>query len=330
MSTQLVVPRSDMSIQSDCVFKPIEPWDRLSASNAPIQIMKSNKNSIGTPAVPFGIESPVDESLNVCTEDIFNHMVKQQSDFVSPETFNPEATYIPYRRYLVDWMSDVGEQCRLHNTTVHVSILFLDKIFRDREIPRCEWQLLATACISIASKYEEAEEHCPPIPNLLQLTKLYQTGINSLSFREGELEVMKYLGWRLRVVPPLHIIGYYVAKGTTYTDDTWQGHEIIEKIPKYIKKYAEFFCNLTLQEYTFQQYLPSHLAAAILLASRVALQVYPRWRSELVRLTGYEECDIIGVFNHVWSYYEEQFPGHGSRSISPRNVTSAAIVGPYS
>mmetsp|Transcript_23158 Transcript_23158/g.28414 ORF Transcript_23158/g.28414 Transcript_23158/m.28414 type:complete len:277 (+) Transcript_23158:701-1531(+) len=246
-------------------------------------------------------------------------------DYVSPASYYPNASYLPYRRYLVDWMSDVGEQCRLHNTTVHVSILYLDKIFRSRDIPHSHWQLLATACISVAAKYKEAEEHCPPIPELLQLTKLSAAGHNPLSFREGEVEVLRYLGWRLRAVPPLHMIGYFLSKGATFGDDTWQGRSLIEKIPKYVKKYAEFFSNLTLQEYAFQQYLPSHLAAAILLASRVALQLQPRWRPELARLTGYDEHEIIDVFQHVWSYYEEQFPGHGSRSISPKSVTNENI-----
>ena len=256
-------------------------------------------------------------------------MVDRQRDFVSPDAYNPDAAYLPYRRYLVDWMSDVGEQCRLHNTTVHVSILFLDKIFRSNNIPRSQWQLLATACISVAAKYEEAEEHCPPIPDLLQLTKLNQAGLTSLSFRDGESEVLRHLGWRLRAIPPLHIIGYFLAKGVTFQSDTWQERSLIEKIPKYVKKYAEFFCNLTLQEYAFQEYLPSHLAAAILLASRVALQLQPRWRPELTRLTGYEESDIKSVFNHVWSYYEEQFPGHGQRSISRASPMSITEGFPY-
>ena len=248
-------------------------------------------------------------------------------DYVSPATYCSTSSYLPYRRYLVDWMSDVGEQCRLHNTTIHVSILYLDKIFRSREIPRGQWQLLATACISIAAKYEEAEEHCPPIPDLLRLTKLGHAGHTSLSFREGELEVLRHLGWRLRAIPPLHAVGYFLSKGATFQDDSWQGRALIEKIPRYVKKYAEFFCNLTLQEYSFQQYLPTHLAAAIILASRVALQLEPRWRPELARLTGYDELEIIDVFQRVWSYYEEQFPEHGARAISPRSV--AATVDMY-
>jgi hypothetical protein len=63
-----------------------------------------------------------------------------------------------------------------HTTLIHVSILYLDKVFQSREIPRSQWQLFATACISVAAKYEEAEEHCPPIPDLLNLTKLSNAG----------------------------------------------------------------------------------------------------------------------------------------------------------
>jgi hypothetical protein len=264
----------------------------------------------------------IDQKLGMCTEDLFIDMCERQHDYVSPRTYTPDAAYIPYRRYLVDWMSDVGEQCDLHTSTVHVSILFLDKIFRSRDVPRSHWQLMATACLSIAAKYEEAEENCPPIPDLLRMTKLHDVGHTSLTFREGEVEVLRHLGWKLRAVPPLHVLGYFLSKGVVFHEDIWQGRKLIDKIPKYIKKYADFFCNLTLQEYSFQQYLPTHLAAAILLASRVALQVTPRWRPELTLLTGYAESEISGAFTHVWSYYEEQFPGHGARSISPRSVVS--------
>lgn len=310
---------------TDCMFKPIQSWDRPVPSSIPVQSLQHGiRGTSDEPTLsrPYGIETPIDVELNVCTADIFEDMKERQVDYVSPNDYSPQASYLPYRRYLVDWMSDVGEQCRLHNSTVHVSILFLDKIFRSNEIPRSHWQLLATACISVAAKYEEAEEHCPPIPDLLQLTRLSQAGHTSLSFRDGELEVLRHLGWRLRAVPPIHFIGYFLSKGAIFQDDTWQDRALIEKIPKYVKKYADFFCNLTLQEYAFQQYKPSELSAAILLASRVALQLQPRWRPELAKLTGYAESDIIHVFNHVWSYYEEQFPGHGQRSISPRGVNA--------
>jgi len=310
-------------ISEEFSFKPIRSWDRASTPTESMERMSmENAEDVVKESEPYGIDTEVDDILCVCTEDLYNDMKIRQVEFVSPANYSQNASYLPYRRYLVDWMSDVGEQCRLHISTVHVAILFLDKIFRSRNIPRGQWQLLATACISVAAKYEEAEEHCPPIPELLRLTKLGNAGHTSLSFREGELEVLRYLNWQLRAIPPIHIIGYFLAKGPIFYDDTWQGRALIEKIPKYVRKYADFFCNLTLQEYSFQQYLPSHLGAAIILASRVALNIEPRWRPELVRLTGYREIEITDIFHHVWSYYEEQFPGHGSRAISPRSVTN--------
>mmetsp|Transcript_19847 Transcript_19847/g.43078 ORF Transcript_19847/g.43078 Transcript_19847/m.43078 type:complete len:327 (+) Transcript_19847:90-1070(+) len=310
-------------VSGEFTFRPIQSWD--SRTGTPTQCMErmSMENiEEGMESKPFGINTPIDEILCICTEDLYLDMKERQVEYVSPANYSQNASYLPYRRYLVDWMSDVGEQCRLHNSTVHVAILFLDKIFRSRNISRGQWQLLATACISVAAKYEEAEEYCPPIPDLLRLTKLGDAGHTPLSFREGELEVLRYLNWQLRAIPPIHIIGYFLAKGVTFNDDAWQGRALIQKIPRYVKKYAEFFCNLTLQEYSFQQYLPSLLGAAIILASRVALNIEPRWKTELVTLTGYNEVEITDAFHHVWSYYEEQFPGHGSRSISPRSVTN--------
>ena len=96
------------------------------------------------------------------TSDLYDSMKLVQSEYVSASTHNPSASYLPYRRYLVDWMSDVGEQFNLHQTTIHTAILYLDKIFREQDgakpPPRQKWQMLATACITCASKYEEAEE----------------------------------------------------------------------------------------------------------------------------------------------------------------------------
>jgi len=304
------------------MFKPIKTWEDRDQCSQPIEVSMSISSDL---SLPYGVREDIDTTLGMCTEDLFVDMCERQLEYVSPSTYSPQASYIPYRRYLFDWMSDVGEQFHLHTSTVHVSILFLDKIFRSRDIPRSHWQLLATACLSVAAKYEEAEEHCPAIPDLLKLTKLSNVGHNSLSFRDGEVEVLKYLNWKLRAVPPIHVVGYFLSKGATFEDDTWQGRALIDKIPKYVKKYAEFFCNLTLQEYSFQQYLPTHLAAAIILASRVSLQITPQWRPELQLLTGYSEDEIKGAFKHVWTYYEEQFPGHGTRSISPRSVVSRAV-----
>ncbi|CAB9512730.1 D-type cyclin [Seminavis robusta] len=273
----------------------------------------------------------LDEVLNMDSRDLYLDMKQRQSEYVSPETYSPNASYLSFRRYLVDWMTSIGESFRLHDSTIHVSVLFLDKILRSRnEIPREQWQLIATACISLAAKYEEAEEHCPHIPDLLRVSKLSNAGHTSLTFREGETQVLNYLNWKLRAVPAIHVVGYFHSCGVLFDTDRWNNPAPASKVNASLEKFAVFFSNLTLQSYEFCKYYPTLLGAAILLASRVAVKVEPHWRPELTKLTGYKESDIEECFRHIWHSYSAQFPNHVTqyqyRSSSPRSVVFTPVT----
>jgi hypothetical protein len=79
------------------------------------------------------------------------------------------------------------------------------------------------------------------------------------------------------------------------------GKPLIEKVPRYIKKYTDFFADLCLQDYRFQQFAPSLLAAAIVAAARRALNIEPVWRTELIVLTDTKEPDAQKCFTNVRS-----------------------------
>jgi len=143
----------------------------------------------------------------------------------------------------------------------------------------------------------------------------------------------------------------------TFTTDTMQGVALVPRVPRYVKKYVEFFADLTLQgmvvdmgvlqdvgsqttahslffsptEYEFQQYPASLLAAAIVAAARRALSIRPLWCQSLTTLVGYSQLDIADVFSHVWKYYLECFPAEGAAAdkahashATPTNVTAFA------
>lgn len=279
---------------------------------------------------PTKRRAAIDEALGIDTTDLYLDMKERQVDYVSPQSYNPSAAFVSFRRYLVDWMTGIGEKLHLHTSTIHCAVLFLDKILRSRnDIPRSQWQLLATCCISLAAKYEEMEEDCPLLPDLLAVTKLNRIGHTSLTFREGELRVLQYLNWELRAIPPIHVVGYYMAKGSVFEDDIWHKYQQPpSKVYDSVQKFVIFFSNLCLQQYSFQQYLPTKLAAAILLASRVAVQLEPQWKPELTALTGYEEWEIEDCFSHLWNYYSSQYPNHVSslRALSPRSVMAPAAA----
>jgi Cyclin, C-terminal domain len=67
---------------------------------------------------------------------------------------------------------------------------------------------------------------------------------------------------------------------------------LVNKVTRYMKKYVEFFANLCQQDYSFQRYLPSTIAAASVLAARRALCVQPLWRPELETLSRCKLADI--------------------------------------
>lgn len=102
---------------------------------------------------------------------------------------------------------------------------------------------------------------------------------------------------------------------------------MIEKIPRYIKKYNDFFANLCLQDYFYAQFSPSHLAASILYASRHALSLTPLWRPELEKLTGHSLEQVYQVFEHIWKFYADTFPSHARKSTaSPKGIEEVDAI----
>ena len=65
---------------------------------------------------------------------------------------------------------------------------------------------------------------------------------------------------------------------------------------------------MSLQQYAFQSYPCSLLAASIVAASRRAVRLDPIWSDELSELTGYNHAYVHPVYRCLWSYYIENFP----------------------
>jgi len=49
-------------------------------------------------------KTSLEQELKVCFKDLYNSMRMVEGEFTSPESYNPTAPYLPFRRYLVDWM----------------------------------------------------------------------------------------------------------------------------------------------------------------------------------------------------------------------------------
>ena len=62
--------------------------------------------------------------------------------------YKPAANWLQFRRVLVDWMCEAGDEFNLKLSTMHVSVMLLDRILHNTSVTRNKLQLVAIACIS--------------------------------------------------------------------------------------------------------------------------------------------------------------------------------------
>lgn len=142
------------------------------------------------------------------------------------------------------------------------------------------------------------------IPTLAELNECSNNAYSVDALKEMEVSVLRHLGWCLSLVTPIHFLQFYQARGIVFLADLFEGGpDNRASALKYVKKYADFFAELCLQEYTFQQYLPSVMGAAVIAAARRAVKIDPIWNEELESLTTYNEKQIFKAYRHLYTYY---------------------------
>ena len=177
----------------------------------------------------------------------------------------------------MDWIAETSEDLKLDITTVHVAALYLDRVLLKAHdassgrclIPRHLWQLVAMVCLRVAGKFEEREEDVTGDANGMLCVAGEQRvnaveaftrhlgdaakSVTPAQIREWEIFVLEQLGWHLSSVTPVHCLTYFQGRGVVFQDDSWNGKPVIDKIPRYVKKYNDFFANLCLQDYFYTQ-----------------------------------------------------------------------------
>lgn len=103
--------------------------------------------------------------------------------------------------------------------------------------------------------------------------------------KKSEVLILELLEWNLKTVSPYQFVQYYLSKGCAYSTDNTFVREIDFKTLRYLRKYAEFFVDLSLQSYEFNEYQAHVLACASIAGARKAVGIWPLWNEELEELT---------------------------------------------
>ncbi|XP_042402476.1 cyclin-D2-1-like isoform X1 [Zingiber officinale] len=169
-----------------------------------------------------------------------------------PDRFRSNSLDSSARQEAVAWILKVHAYYHFRPLTAYLAVNYMDRFLSSHRLPQNEWalQLLSVACLSLATKMEEAL-----LPSLLDL----QVEGAKLIFEPRtvlrmELLVLAALDWRLRSVTPFTFIDFFVHK-----------IDPIGKHARYLIAWATEITLATIKDIRFLSHCPSSLAAAAII-----------------------------------------------------------------
>ncbi|XP_017122145.1 G2/mitotic-specific cyclin-A [Drosophila elegans] len=176
------------------------------------------------------------------------------------------------RSILIDWLVEVSEEYKLDTETLYLSVFYLDRFLSLMAVVRSKLQLVGTAAMYIASKYEEI--YPPDVGEFVFLTDDSYTKAQVLRM---EQVILKILSFDLCTPTAYVFINTYA---------------VLCDMPERLKFLTLYISELSLMEgETYLQYLPSLMSSASLALARHILGM-EMWTPRLEEITTYKLEDM--------------------------------------
>jgi hypothetical protein len=236
--------------------------------------------------------------------------------------YNPEGKYQKYRNIIVDWMAEVCEEYNLPSVICHLSVRYLDEILGREDVAKSKLQLVALCCILVAAKYREPEDNIPSVDELNECSDRAYT-VHLIT--KMEMLVLKALKWKMGLPTAQDFVMYFSKKSLVFPTDRMKstGKRATNKEQALLLKYVKFFSELSLSDYSLQQYLPSVLASAIAACSRQATCLEDVWTPELEALTSYKYEKIAKCKQHLYRIFLNRYPAE-AKAINSLGLSNSA------
>ncbi|XP_071492210.1 G2/mitotic-specific cyclin-A-like [Diadema antillarum] len=206
-------------------------------------------------------------------EEIFNYLKEAEQKNRPRHGYmrkQPDITN-SMRCILVDWLVEVAEEYRLHNETLYLAAAFIDRFLSQMSVLRAKLQLVGTASMFVASKYEEIYP-----PDVKEFVYITDDTYSVKQVLRMEHLILKVLSFDLAVPTINSFLPRFVkaAQANTKTEHL-----------------AQYLAELTLQEYDFIKYIPSVIAASAVCLANHTLN-NEGWNATMAHYTGYQLSDI--------------------------------------
>jgi len=176
------------------------------------------------------------------------------------------------RAILVDWLVEVAEEYKLQTETLYLAVGYIDRFLSFMSVQRGKLQLVGTAAMFIASKYEEI--YPPDVGEFVYIT---DDTYNKRQVLRMEHLVLKVLGFDLSV-PSSHLFVNQLAKFSKTEERTTH-------LAMYLNELS------LLAGHHFLRFPPSLTAAASLALARHTVG-NEAWPEELMKSSSYSMDDL--------------------------------------
>jgi len=256
--------------------------DSMETDSSPMVLDTSIQSEKQWRVPPLGQHKP--ETADVFSvpeyaEDIYTYLRQSEQKYMAKAAYMSKQTDITHsmRSILVDWLVEVGEEYKLNTETLYLAVSYIDRFLSFMSVQRAKLQLVGTAAMFIASKYEEI--YPPDVGEFVYIT---DDTYNKRQVLRMEHLVLKVLGFDLSG-PTANVFLSQMCQMSKSSDK--------------IHHLAMFLSELSLLHGDkFLQYPPSMIAAASLALSRHALgrecNVEVTWPEAMIQLTGYT-CETL-------------------------------------
>jgi len=182
--------QSDFVLQAHQFYEEKDvPQNELSPMVVDTSMTEDNK--------PFASVSDynqhLDSALPECyMDDIYKYLRDcEERHRPKPHYMRKQADITPgMRAILIDWLVEVAEEYKLHNETLYLAVSFIDRFLSQMSVLRGKLQLVGTAAMFIASKYEEI--YPPEVGEFVYITDDTYTKKQVLRMEQLILKVLAF------------------------------------------------------------------------------------------------------------------------------------------
>ncbi|KAK7922192.1 hypothetical protein WMY93_009094 [Mugilogobius chulae] len=198
------------------------------------------------------------------------------------------------RSILVDWLVEVGEEYKLQNETLYLAVNYIDRFLSSMSVLRGKLQLVGTAAMLLASKFEEI--YPPEVAEFVYITDDTYTRKQVLRM---EHLVLKVLSFDLAAPTINQFLTQYILN---------------HSVSKQVESLAMYLSELSLIDSDpCLKYLPSQTAAAAYILANYTV-TGGSWPKSLTEMSGYMLEELMPCVEDLHKIYLDA-PQHAQQSI---------------